>query len=140
MVISGQIYDISEVFPEHSLLQTHTLWETTIRHSNIRRCPSIHNNQHGNRFISQFLITKFRERRYRLRLTWVMGGHLNNMMSGQNSAKFLQIRWKYPILTFPVNYSSHQRHLRSQPQGPVRGMNWDWKQRRGHRVDNSLQS
>ena len=44
------------------------------------------------------------------------------------------------ILTSPVNYSSHQRHPGSQPQGPVRGMDWDCKQRRGHRVDNSLQS
>ena len=44
------------------------------------------------------------------------------------------------ILTSSVNYSSHQRHLGSQPQGPVRGTDWDCKQRRGHRTDTGLQS
>ena len=43
-------------------------------------------------------------------------------------------------LTSSVNYSSHQRHLSSQPQGSVRGTDWVCKRKRGHRTYTGLQS
>ena len=47
-------------------IQDCTLWETTMRHSNIKRCPSINSNKYKNRVMSQSLIIKLREKRYRL--------------------------------------------------------------------------
>ena len=90
--------------------------------------------------MSQFLIIKLRERRYRLGQsclwadTW---GLCRPKIWMKPCPEYYDVRTELELvptttmerssmitLTSSVNYSSHQRHLGSQPKGSVRGTDW----------------